>query len=56
MSLINGDVSINSLSEKDLIIEAVFENMDLKKEIFSKLNNVAKKGAISGNQYIWIRY
>lgn len=46
MNLINGDVSINSLSEKDLIIEAVFENMDLKKEIFSKLNNVAKKGAI----------
>ena len=46
MSLINGDVSINSLAEKDLIIEAVFENMDLKKEIFSKLNNVAKKGAI----------
>ncbi len=46
MNLINGDVSINSLAEKDLIIEAVFENMDLKKEIFSKLNNVAKKGAI----------
>ena len=46
MSLINGDVSINSLSEKDLIIEAVFENMDLKKEIFSKLNTVAKNGAI----------
>ena len=46
MNLISGDVSINSLSEKDLIIEAVFENMDLKKEIFSKLNNVAKKGAI----------
>ena len=46
MNLINGDVSINSLSEKDLIIEAVFENMDLKKEIFSKLNTVAKNGAI----------
>ena len=46
MNLISGDVSINSLSEKDLIIEAVFENMDLKKEIFSKLNNIAKKGAI----------
>ena len=46
MNLINGDVSINSLAEKDLIIEAVFENMDLKKEIFSKLNNIAKKGAI----------
>ena len=46
MNLINGDISIDSLSEKDLIIEAVFENMDLKKEIFSKLNSVAKKSAI----------
>ena len=46
MNLINGDISINSLSEKDLIIEAVFENMDLKKEIFSKLNSIAKKSAI----------
>ena len=46
MNLISGDISIESLSSKDLIIEAVFENMDLKKEIFSKLNSIAKKDAI----------
>ena len=46
MNLIGGDISIESLSSKDLIIEAVFENMDLKKEIFSKLNSIAKKDAI----------
>ncbi|MDA9643177.1 3-hydroxyacyl-CoA dehydrogenase NAD-binding domain-containing protein [bacterium] len=46
MGLISGDISMESLSNKDLIIEAVFENMDLKKEIFSKLSSIAKKDAI----------
>ena len=46
MNLINGQISMESLSTKDLIIEAVFENMDLKKEIFSQLNTVAKEDAI----------
>ena len=34
MALINGQTSIEALDSQDLIIEAVFENMDLKK-IFS---------------------
>ncbi|MBN44703.1 MAG: 3-hydroxyacyl-CoA dehydrogenase [Rhodobiaceae bacterium] len=46
MQLINGSISIDSLSDKDLIIEAVFENMDLKKEIFSELDLIAKDTAI----------
>ena len=46
MSLISGDVSMEALSNKDMIIEAVFENMELKKEIFSKLNTIAKQSAI----------
>ena len=46
MQFINGNISIESLSDKDLIIEAVFENMDLKKEIFSKLDLIAKDSAI----------
>ncbi|MDA8852391.1 3-hydroxyacyl-CoA dehydrogenase NAD-binding domain-containing protein [Hyphomicrobiales bacterium] len=46
MSLISGDVSMEALSNKDMIIEAVFENMELKKEIFSKLDTIAKQGAI----------
>ncbi|SMX27618.1 Fatty acid oxidation complex subunit alpha [Pelagimonas phthalicica] len=35
-----------ALSNADLIIEAVFENMDVKKEVFGKLDTVAKAGAI----------
>ena len=44
--LINGSTDINDLSNCDLIIEAVFENMDLKKDIFKTLDGIAKKGAI----------
>ena len=46
MQCISGNISIDSLSDTDLIIEAVFENMDLKKEIFSKLDLIAKNNAI----------
>ena len=46
MQFINGSISIESLKDKDLIIEAVFENMDLKKEIFSELDLIAKDSAI----------
>ncbi len=35
-----------AFADADLIIEAVFENMDLKKEIFKKLDAVARPGAI----------
>ena len=44
--LIKGSTDINDLSNCDLIIEAVFENMDLKKDIFKTLDIIAKKGAI----------
>ena len=46
MQFINGSISIESLADKDLIIEAVFENMALKKEIFSELDLIAKDSAI----------
>ena len=46
MQCISANISIDSLSDTDLIIEAVFENMDLKKEIFSKLDLIAKNNAI----------
>ena len=45
-ALINGSTDINDLSNCDLIIEAVFENMDLKKDIFKTLDGIAKKGVI----------
>ncbi|MGN8157057.1 3-hydroxyacyl-CoA dehydrogenase NAD-binding domain-containing protein [Salinisphaera sp. SWV1] len=34
------------LAEADLIIEAVFENMDVKKTVFGELDRVARPGAI----------
>ena len=46
MSLIDGQTSIESLNSQDLIIEAVFENMDLKKDIFKQLDSICKDGAI----------
>ncbi|MGE0849004.1 MAG: 3-hydroxyacyl-CoA dehydrogenase NAD-binding domain-containing protein [Hyphomicrobiaceae bacterium] len=39
-------LSLEDLGKSDLIIEAVFENMALKKEIFQKLDKIAKSGAI----------
>lgn len=35
-----------ALGECDIVIEAVFENMDVKKEVFAKLDAVSKPGAI----------
>ena len=37
---------IEDLAGADLIIEAVYENLALKKEIFAKLDKIAKPGAI----------
>src|SRR5258708_35113632 len=37
---------MEDLGKADLIIEAVFENMALKKEVFQKLDKIAKPGAI----------
>lgn len=46
MGLLNPTLDFNALSECDLIIEAVYENMDVKKDIFGKLDKIAKPGAI----------
>ncbi|WP_380873164.1 3-hydroxyacyl-CoA dehydrogenase [Sphingomonas sp. DBB INV C78] len=45
-SLLTPTLSYDDLSTVDLVIEAVFENMDVKKEVFGKLDKVAKPGAI----------
>jgi len=46
MGLLTPTLSMDDLKDADIIIEAVFENMDVKKEIFTKLDAVAKPGAI----------
>ncbi len=46
MGLIKGTTNYADLSEADVIIEAVFENMDLKKKIFAELDKVAKPGCV----------
>lgn len=46
MSLITPTVDYKDLSKSDLIIEAVFETIPIKKDVFSKIDKVAKPGAI----------
>ncbi len=46
MALISGTTDYGDLADADLVIEAVFENMDVKKEVFGKLDAVCKPGAI----------
>ncbi len=46
MGLLTPTLSLEDLADCDLIIEAVYENMDVKKELFTKLDAIAKPGAI----------
>ena len=46
MALFSRTTDYADLADCDLIIEAVFEEMAIKKEVFGKLDSVAKPGAI----------
>ncbi len=46
MALIQPTLSYDDLGDVDLVIEAVFENMDVKKAVFSELDRVCKPGTI----------
>ena len=46
MALLTPSLSLDSLADCDLVIEAVYENMDVKKEVFGKLDAICKPGAI----------
>jgi 3-hydroxyacyl-CoA dehydrogenase len=46
MSLLKGTLKLEDLADCDLVIEAVFENMDVKKDVFGKLDRIVKQGAI----------
>ena len=46
MGLLTPSMEMEALADCDLIIEAVFELMEIKKEVFTKLDKIAKPGAI----------
>jgi len=46
MALLTATLSYEDLADADLVIEAVFENMEIKKQVFTTLDNVCKPGAI----------
>ena len=46
MGLISGVTEYADIGSADIVVEAVFEEMDLKKDIFGKLDAVMKPGAI----------
>jgi 3-hydroxyacyl-CoA dehydrogenase len=46
MGALTATLDFDALGDCDLIIEAVYENMDVKKEIFTRLDGLAKPGAI----------
>ena len=46
MDLIAGSLDLADLGGADLVIEAVFEDMDLKKRVFAALDDIAKPGAV----------
>jgi 3-hydroxyacyl-CoA dehydrogenase len=46
IALITGSLSYDDFKSVDLVIEAVFENMAVKKEIFAKLDAICKPGTI----------
>ena len=46
MALLTPTLEMEALSDCDLVIEAVFELMKIKKEVFSRLDSIVKPGAI----------
>ena len=46
MSLFSAVTDMGMLSDRDLVIEAVFEEMEVKKEVFIKLNKICNENCI----------
>ena len=46
MGLLTPSLSLEDLADCDLVIEAVYESMDVKKDVFGKLDTICKPGAI----------
>ena len=54
MALYSGSTDYNDLSNVDMVIEAVFERLDVKREVFEQLDKVMKPEAVlaSNTSYI----
>jgi len=46
MNLISGKIGLAAVADADVVIEAVFEEMDLKKQIFGELDRQARPGTL----------
>ncbi|MFN3231934.1 MAG: 3-hydroxyacyl-CoA dehydrogenase NAD-binding domain-containing protein [Alphaproteobacteria bacterium] len=46
LALITGSLSYDDIADADIVVEAIFENMEIKKEVFEKLDAIMKPGAI----------
>ena len=42
----NGSTAYDALADADIVVEAVFEDMGVKKAVFAELDRVCKKGAV----------
>ncbi len=47
LARVRGTLSYDDLADVDLVIEAVFEDMAVKKQVFATLDAVCRPGAIS---------
>jgi 3-hydroxyacyl-CoA dehydrogenase len=46
LSLIHGTLDLGGAADADIVIEAVFERMDVKRDLFARLDAIARPGAI----------
>ncbi len=46
MGILTPSLTFDDLADCDLVIEAVYESMDVKKDVFGKLDKIVKQGAI----------
>jgi 3-hydroxyacyl-CoA dehydrogenase len=46
LARLNGTTDIAAVADADIVIEAVFEEMDIKKQVFGNLDRLAKPGAV----------
>ncbi|HXL68713.1 MAG TPA: 3-hydroxyacyl-CoA dehydrogenase NAD-binding domain-containing protein, partial [Xanthobacteraceae bacterium] len=46
MALLKGVTSLDALADADMVVEAVFEEMDVKKKVFGALDRITKQGAV----------